>query len=533
MDFPGISLSEAGGQVFLRCQPAAGRPPVDSAALHALLVQAGYGECLLHEDAITSAANDCNTQQNPFALLVAQRSDAAMQVHIAPDDMAAEISITPAQGGKAAAVADAVRTLSEAGVVFGIDEAALRQACELGRCARLVVARGVLAQNGRDAAFETMIAQTADRAPKLDEDGLIDYREHGSIDVVHAGAPLMRRIPATAGVAGHTVRGRVLVAHPGRDQPFATPLAGAQVASDDPNLLQAAVTGLPVRVKYGVMVESILRVAEVNMATGNIHFEGTVQVDGDIVQGMKVGASGDIVVSGMVDGGLLEAGGNIHVSGGVIANAQLRAAGSVSARFAEGAHIFAGTVIVLDDMALECQLQSLNQIIIGAKSPQRGRLIGGSTTAMMLVSVPLLGSAKGSVTKVLLGANAELEAKCAALKLRIDKEKATEEGLEKLVKQLTATGDPKGLLERVKASRQHAVQAWGQALAEQAELDQQVALAQTAKVEVGVGVAGAVDLAFGHLPSRLRREFDAGTFAVGPEGHVVFTDKAGRVMPAA
>ena len=101
------------------------------------------------------------------------------------------------------------------------------------------------------------------------------------------------------------------------------------------------------------------------------------------------------------------------------------------------------------------------------------------------------------------------------------------------MKQFTATGDPKGLLERVKVSRQHAVQAWGQALAEQAELDQQVALAQTAKVEVGVGVAGAVDLAFGHLPSRLRREFDAGTFAVGPEGHVVFTDKAGRVMPAA
>lgn len=56
------------------------------------------------------------------------------------------------------------------------------------------------------------------------------------------------------------------------------------------------------------MVEPILRVAEVNMATGNIHYDGTVQVDGEVQHGMLVQASGDIIVSGTVDGGVLEAG---------------------------------------------------------------------------------------------------------------------------------------------------------------------------------------------------------------------------------
>jgi len=533
MDFPGISLSEADGQVFLCSEPAAGRPPVDTAALHALLAQAGYGECLLNEDAIARAANDCNTQQSPFRLLVAQRCDATLMVRIAPDEMAATLSFTPPQGGKAATVEDVMQALAEAGLVFGIDETAVRQACEEGGCNCMPVASGVLPQHGCDTVFEALVPLTVDRAPQLDENGLINYREHGSITVVQSGAPLLRRIPATAGVAGQTVRGHVLAPRPGRDEPFAAQLAGTQVARDDPNLLQASVTGQAVRVKNGVMVEPILRVAEVNMATGNIHYDGTVHVDGEVVQGMQVQASGDIVVNGMVDGGLLEAGGNIQVAGGVIGHARLRAGGSVSARFSEGAHIYAGTAIVLDEMALECELQALNQIIIGAGSPQRGRLIGGSATVMMLLKVPLLGSVKGGVTKVLLGSNPELDVKYETLKQRIANEKAAEENLHKLADQLTAAGDPKGLLERVKASRQHAIQVWGQSLAEQGELDQQLALALTAKVEVGVGVAGAVDLSFGKQTARLRREFSAGTFCVDPDGHIVFSNPAGNAVAAA
>ncbi len=524
MNLAGISLKESDGQVFVQSQPVEGRPPVESSALRALLVQEGYGQWHLLDDAIASTASQCNSQQDPFELLVAQRLDAEIKVQIAPDEMEAYLTITPSQGGKVATMDDVNRLLAEAGVVSGIDETALQQLSKMASCNQLPVAHGVVQQNGCDTVFEELIPQTVNREPRLNEDGLIDYREHSVIAVVLAGAPLMRRTPATPGVDGLTVKSRVLTAHPGRDEAFAAELPGAQVTSEDPNVLQASMSGQPVRVKCGVMVESVLRVPEVNMTTGNIHFEGSVHVEGEVVQGMKIHASGDIFVGGMVDGGQLEAGGNILVSGGVIAHASLRAGGSVTARFAESSHIYAGTVIVLGDMALECELQSLNQIIIGAESPQRGRLIGGTTTAMMLLRVPLLGSSKSSMTKVVMGANPELQAKYEALQQRIDHETTTEANLEKLVKQLTAAGDPKGMLARVKASRQHTIQVWGQLLVERAELELQLELAGTAKVEVSVGVAGAVDLSFGKTTARLRRELDAGTFSVDVEGHVVFTD---------
>jgi uncharacterized protein (DUF342 family) len=274
-----------------------------------------------------------------------------------------------------------------------------------------------------------------------------------------------------------------------------------------------------------------LRVKDVNMATGNIHFDGTVHVSGEVLQGMKVQVSGDIVVDGMVDGGQLDAGGNIEVAGGVIAHAKMRAGGSVTARFAEGVNISAGTLIAIGDMVVDCVLHSQNQILIGGNSPERGRLVGGVTTAAMLLQVPLLGSSKAATTQVVMGTNSELQAKYAALLQHIEEEKTNEANLEKLVKQLKATGDPKGLLERVKVSRQRAVQVWGQFLADKAALETEMALALTAKLVVTVGVEGAVDLSIGTVKVRLRHDFDAGTFSISPDAQVVFTRPDGVVVP--
>lgn len=531
MELPGVVLTETDGHVFLHREPVAGAPVVDVALLHTLLAQAGYAGCWRDDAAIERAVRDCATLSTPVVLEIAQRRDAVIHVEVASDDMAVQISLDAAAGGQAATQESLMQALADAGVVFGIDPAAVAKVCAAGQISHFPVAKGVLAQDGHDAVFESLLPQVADRAPKLDANGLIDYREHGGVAVVKPGQALMRRVSATPGVQGQTVRGRVLTPRPGRDEVFAPQLAGVAVDSQDPNLLVATVGGQPVLVAHGVMVESVLRVNEVNMATGNITFEGTLQVDGDVVQGMKVHATGDIVVKGMVEGGLLEAGGDVHVAGGIIAQAQVQAKGAVSARFGEHSRVQAGTVIAFVDMALECELESLNQIIVGDPTQQRGRLMGGKALAVMLLRVPLLGSNKGGLTHVKVGSNPVLEQQLHALKQRLEVEKTNEDHLQKLMKQLTAIGDPKGLLPRVKASWQQALQVWSKSLAEKDALEQQMALLLGAKVEVGVGVDGAVDLTFGSKTAHLRTEFEQGTFSYTPEGGIVHTNPSGVVTP--
>ena len=524
MELAGVNLVETEGRIFLYAQPQEGRPYVEVAMLRALMAEKGFASCDIDEAALVAAAGDCNTLTDAFSVPVAQRRDAAIEIAVARDEMTAHLTLVAAQGGKAATLGDILQALAKAGVLFGVNDDVLRQASESGRVHQLPIAEGKKPVGGGNSQFETLIEDAPNRAPQVDENGFIDYRERGVIQTVQPDAPLMRRIPAAQGIEGCTVRGRALPAQPGRDAAFAANLAGTKLDPNDPDVLLAAVAGQAVQVADGMIVEPILKINEVNMASGNIHFDGTVHIKGDVLQGLLVKTTGDIIIRGMVDGGVLEAGGNITIAGGIIAHAKVRAAGSVSARFAQGVQISAGTVIELQDMALDCQLESLNQILIGTQKPGRGRLVGGTATTMMLLKVPILGSPTSPVTKIVLGANPELDAKYVALQECLAKQKQAEENLDQLEKQITAAGDPTGMLPRIKQSRQRALQEWGKLLAERKELEAQIAAEENARMEITTSVDGAIDMLFDKQLVRLRTEYGNGVFTKLPTGHIMFTD---------
>lgn len=527
LQIPGLSFEEADNQILLVALPSAERQPVNSIQLNELLIQEGYGDCSINQMAVLSAAEMCNVQKEPFGIELARRHDAEYQIHVASDGMNATLTIIPPVGGRATDTEDALKELAKAHVVFGIDQIAVRDACERGSCTNVIVARGTDAIDGTDAIFEDLTPHTVDREPKLDENGLIDYRERGAITAVQQGDPLMRRIPATPGTDGQNVKGSIVKAKPGHDRNFANGLKGSEISSEDSCMLIAAVGGLPVRVDAGVNVEPVVRFKEVNMATGNIHFDGSVHVTGEVVQGMTVNATGDIVVDGMVDSGILQAGGDIRITGGIIGRAKVHAEGSVTARFAEGVEIRAGTIIALKDMALECELHAINQITIGTGSRKTGRLVGGTATAMMAIRVATLGSDKGGTTKVILGSNPVLEAEYAALLKRIEEEKAQETRLEQLVKQLK-TADPRGMLERARSSWQQAVQAWGKSLKEREILEKELEKSKLARLEITVGTEGTVEVSMCKMVARLRQDFSTGVFSIDEGGNLIFTGRDGK-----
>lgn len=525
--FPGLVFSDLEGRLMVHHQPVEQRPPLDMETLSGLLKQAGFGDWFLLPDALTTLVARVNTLQGEFDMSVGERRDGSLKLDVEAGGMTAWLTVLPAQGGKAVTLDEAMAALGQVGVVFGIDEPALRLACEGASGQPVAVAMGVVAQQGEDARFEMLIDVSRDRAPKMNEQGLVDFRELGAIPVVEAGQALMRRIPATPGVDGTSVRGVLIKAKAGKEMAFAEKLEGTCLSPHDADLLWAADKGQPVSVPRGVMVEQVASFKSVDMASGNVDFDGSVTIEGDVMTGMKVRATGDIIVAGMVDGGDLEAKGNIQVGGGVIAQARVHAGGSVSARFVENSQVFAGTAIAIDDMALQSDLQALNQIVVGHKSPQRGRLVGGSARAMMLVRTPVLGAAASSVTTVQVGVNPELEARHQDLLVLMDKQKEEEEHLKKLVQHLTQKGDPKGILERAKASWKQVVQQWAKSLLEKEELEKQLGMIAGAKVEVTDGVSGTVDMVFGHKTRHLMRNFDAGVFSI-VEDRLVFTGSDGK-----
>ena len=220
-----------------------------------------------------------------------------------------------------------------------------------------------------------------------------------------------------AGKSSKNVFGEIVNPKPGKDKPFASGLLGVKPSDEDPSILVATETGQPIIVENGVNVEKTMAVPQVDLRSGNVIFDGSVVIEGDVENGMKVNATGDINVKGMVEGARLEAGGDIVVSGAVIGRGDVRdingnlndetailnAKGSITAKFVENVCLFAGDSILIQDWVIKSELEAFNEIIVGKKNAKKGQIVGGTTKSGILIKAMNIGSQAGVPTYVKVG----------------------------------------------------------------------------------------------------------------------------------
>ena len=482
-----------------------------------------------------SDASEASPAATPVQISIIERDemaegrpvDAELTITLSDDEMAARITLTSAQGGKPMLPEDIVRALHVAGVVKGIDAQAIAAALTQGSAEDYCVASGTQPVHGNDALFEVLFAAPEKSYSAADTDERIDYRDYNSIALVAIDQPLMRRIPATPGIAGFSVTGRELAANAGQDAFFAPDLDGAKLSDSDSNILLAAIAGHPVAAENGVRVEPFIRLSEVNLSTGNINFVGFVQVDGDVTQGMKIKATGDILVGGVVERSFIETDGDILIKGGVIGDANLNAAGTVRARFAQSAAITAGKNIEIDEMAMECYLLAQDHITVGLKSPQRGRLVGGLAQALLSVKVPFLGSEEGGLTRVVVGVHEALENQFRSLQFTIFDKQNNLQSLQKIIQQLSVKGDPKNILERAKTSLLEAQNSIQDLENQSNAIDEKLTLLRKSNVEVTKETSGSVEVTVANYKVRLAQCYGRGHFSLSDENRIVHIDPKG------
>jgi uncharacterized protein (DUF342 family) len=182
-------------------------------------------------------------------------------------------------------------------VVALLDSAAIGVALEAGSCEGREIARGVAPLQGETARFESLVQP---RRPVLaeNEDERVDLRDLGSLLLVNPGTALMRRTPARSGKDGMDVLGKPIPADAVVDTPYASDLTGVATDPNDPLLLIAVIAGSPRVLPHGVIVSPVVDVDAVDLHSGNVNFDGSLRVSGDIRTGMSVRVTGDVVVQG-------------------------------------------------------------------------------------------------------------------------------------------------------------------------------------------------------------------------------------------
>lgn len=529
-----FALSEDGHRLVATCSPAADRPAFDLAALGQEIAARGFGELFLIEAALNQLVGQAASASETFSLEIGEVRDAVASVAVAPDKMSAFLTVTPPQGGAAVTAAQIRDALSEKRVASGIQEEVIGAASASGEANALLVAQGREAVHGEDGKLECLIEMARERHPHLDEHGIANYRDLGYILTVRQGERLMRKIPATPGEAGKNVHGDPIPAKPGKEAMFATQLKGAIPDPDDPAILIAEIPGQPMLVSNGMTVEPTITLPTVDLTTGNVDFDGSVNVTGDVHAGMKIRATGDIHVGGTVEAATLDAGGNVVIKGGIIGHgevhehpdenatsmiARVHCGASCSAHFVENACIDAGDSILVDELVMQSELEAINQIVVGKPGSGHGHIVGGQLEATLLIQAAVIGSPSGVSTRLVVGTNPYLLEKLKHADRKLEGKTHELDEIVKLMHFIAEHPDRVSAETRARAEHTHAalLQAIEQARGYRDELNQQLDLSDDASVVVEKTVFGNTQVEIGGKILGVETERGKGAFFLREE----------------
>jgi len=141
---------------------------------------------------------------------------------------------------------------------------------------------------------------------------------------------------------------------------------------------------------------------EVSLGSGNIRFDGSVQVKQGVNPGMLLEATGDVKIGGLVDNATVISGGNVEIAGGVIGqksphlnaeqptreNAVVRAKGMIKARFIQDAWVESNASIFAQTLIMHSRLWASDSI----KLSGAGQLVGGHVRATEYIEAGQLGT---------------------------------------------------------------------------------------------------------------------------------------------
>ena len=386
------------------------------------ITKRGFDKLYIINDALDQIVLAQSNQKEEIETVIAERRDGEASIRVTDDQMQAYLTVTPSFGGEPVTIDLVNEILRQQNINFGINKNAIASNTDKPSDDEILIAEGEDEINGDDTRFISLIPEITSRSPQINSDGTVNLRELNQIVTVSQGDSLMRKTKPTPGKAGTDIFSKIIQPKSGQSIEFAPVTIGAEIDKDDKDLLISSRGGQPIQIEQGVNVEPVINMKKVDISTGNIHFDGSVNVDGDVSVGMLIQATEDVYVSGTVEAATIEAGGDIVIKQGVIGHGELRpennevsataavlqAGKTIQAKFVENAWLKSGESISIQDLVLHSELYSLNQIIVGKDNTSHGNIIGGLAQTTLLVEAQNYGSSGSIKTTIEVGGSPEL-----------------------------------------------------------------------------------------------------------------------------
>lgn len=301
--------------------------------------------------------------------------------------------------------------LQRKGVVYGINQDVLLT--DLKPKIKFLIAEGKLPIDGKHSKIE--MYQVTEPKPEITEDGSVNHYELNLINKVSKGDWLGERIDATPGEPGKSVLGEEIPAKPGKQLPLHYDKHSVEEVYDEEKgmtTLIAKKTGAVFYRNEIIYVYDYLDIdGDVSFDTGNINFDGFVNINGSIEDNFSVEAKNDIQVMGIMGVGSVEKiqsrDGCIYIRGGIAGKnkAHLHCKQDLYTKFASECTIECDETVHIGFYAINCNIKA-KQVVFESRS---SRIIGGNIEAEIKIVANEIGNLSETPTNItVLGFNRKL-----------------------------------------------------------------------------------------------------------------------------
>jgi uncharacterized protein (DUF342 family) len=320
-----------------------------------------------------------------------------------------------------------------------------------------IVARGIAAKAGDQTYLHPLYLEKT-----IEEtDNVIDMRSAQNKRVVDNG-DVIAEIRFRDGKSGINVFGQAL--HATAKQTSYTLTVGTGVERREDGRFYALLRGMPKIERHTVSCLNVyVHRGDVNLKTGDINFDGTVEVKGSIDNGARVYAKGDLIVRGGIGRSRIHCGGDLSVGKGIVTSREgmVHAGGDVNALFIENSRVLVEGMLEVEQSIINSDCKVAGEIVI--KSGSKGLIGGGIVVSETGIRTQDLGFADGEKTLCRVGSDWRLEHRITILRGReaklkrfvtdrqyefddLTKKKAVGERIQKIEKRLVKG---KKLLEKI------------------------------------------------------------------------------------
>ncbi len=331
-----------------------------------------------------------------------EKLDEYVSFSISEDEMIAKLYLTPPNSDLGEyKLEEIIEYLKSKGIVEGILVDVLSEMIEKKIYGKeFIIAKGRKQIDSKDGYFLFKFNTNPSKSPKILEDGSVDYYSLNLIENVKEGQELATYIPKTQGEDGITVTGKLLKASVCKDMPV---LKGKGFEVSEDKLTYTASYDGKVELSVGHLnvAKAHLIKGDVNISTGNIEFYGDLEISGDVKTGMKVKATGNVMINGLVEAANIEAGKDILIKGGILGGnkASIIAGGDVIAKFIELANVQAGGIIRTSSLIHSHASAGEDVICLG----KNASIIGGFVKANHYIKSDFIGNHLQTKTEVIVG----------------------------------------------------------------------------------------------------------------------------------